>query len=237
MSVTPILKKRVSDQVFEEMKAKIAEKEWKIGEKIPSELQLMKLYGVSRISIREAIKQLMCLGLLETKQGSGTFVCSYHEPNALQSLSPILSKQDLLELLEMRRGIEIESVGLLASRATPTDTVILREICLQMEDDSITPELNSQLDMRFHIAIAKATRNKYIIDIMEVISEPLLHFFNTTAFLNFSKGNGLQRHKHILSAIENHNVQEARLIMELHLDDTMQIIANEVNTSDFLEKN
>lgn len=223
MPVSKIQKKRVSDQVFDQMKELIAGQKWEIGAKIPSEPQLMKMFGVSRISIREAIKQLVCLGLLETRQGSGTYVRSYRESALAQNFSAILSKQDLLELLEMRRAIEIESAGLAARRATEEEIDELRGLCAQMERDDLPPEMNSRLDLRFHLAIARSTKNKYIIETTEVIGEPLLRFFDTTVFLNFSKDNGLQRHKHILSAIEHHNVQEARLIMELHLDDTIKV--------------
>ncbi len=222
MAAPLVQRKRISDQVFEQMKEMIENKTWKIGEKIPSEAHLMEFFGVSRITMREAIRQLVCLGMLESRQGSGTYVCNYHE--ASFGIANIPSKQDLLLLLEVRRAIEIESASLAALRATDEDIQNLRSICEQMHQENLTLEMSSTLDRKFHNAITIAAGNKYITEIMGILTEPLFQFFNTSVFLKFAKTNGLRRHMHILSAIESHNVQEARLIMELHLNETIQIL-------------
>ena len=74
------------------------------------------------------------------------------------------------------------------------------------------------------MTLAQASKNKYIIELMSSLSEPLVQYFNTTTYRNFSRGNGLNRHRHIYEAVKAHNVEEARFIMGLHFDETMDII-------------
>lgn len=217
-------KMKVSDQVFLKMKEMIGAQSWKIGERIPPESQLMEMFDVSRISVREALRQLVCLGMLQSRQGSGTYVVSYHEKPFTQPIASILSHEDLIELLEVRRGLEIESAALAARRAEKTEIEILKNLCDEMSAENITLESNSRLDLQFHMTLAQASKNKYIIELMSSLSDPLAQYFNTTSFLNFSRGNGLNRHRHIYEAVKAHNIEEARFIMGIHFDETMEII-------------
>lgn len=235
MTVPSIQRKRISDQIFDQMKDMIENQKWKIGEKIPSEVHLMEMFDVSRITIREAIRQLVCLGMLESRQGSGTYVCSHHE--SAFGITSIPSKQDLLLLLEVRRAVEIECASLSALRATDDDIQALKSICDHMNQEGLTSEAYSALDMEFHTVIARSARNKYITEVMGVLTDPLFRFFNTSAFLRFSKTNGMRRHSHILSAIENHNAQEARLIMELHMNETIRSVDECYREKDVAEIN
>ena len=108
MQIRTIKKNSISDQVLQQMQEMIERKEWQEGSRIPSEAQLTEMFGVSRISVRDAIKQLVGLGMLESKQGSGTYVRSSDSnlPLSIRNLT-VQKKQDLLELLEFRKAIEV----------------------------------------------------------------------------------------------------------------------------------
>lgn len=237
MKIQTVKKSSVSDQVFKQIRSMIVNGEWKIGERIPSEAQLTEMFGVSRISVREAIKQLVGLGILEARQGSGTYVCSnsdrVHNPS-MANLT-IQHKNDLMNLLEVRRAIEVEAAGLAAKRATPEQVDHLREICDKSLQEGLTHEQHTELDLEFHRSIFISSNNRYICQVLDMISKPLKDFYNTALICNLNECNGPARHEQIMNAIKNHNETEARLITQFHLDDTINAVFHSDETALFKE--
>ena len=105
MPIEPIKKSNVSEEVFEQMKTLISTGEWKAGEKIQSENDLAKTFGVSRVSIRAALGRLNALGLVVSKQGEGTFVGEATIETCMNSLLPmlIIDHTQLMDVYEFRR--------------------------------------------------------------------------------------------------------------------------------------
>lgn len=106
MPIEPIKKSNVSEEVFEQMKTLISTGEWKAGEKIQSENDLAKTFGVSRVSIRAALGRLNALGLVVSKQGEGTFVGEATIETCMNSLLPmlIIDHTQLMDVYEFRPG-------------------------------------------------------------------------------------------------------------------------------------
>ena len=116
----PIKKESVRGQVFWQLREQILRRTWPPGSKLPSENDLSRTMGVSRVSIREGIQHLVSLGILETKHGEGTFVRELSGQIHFNALIPllVLDDIDILNVLEYRQIIERGTAALAAERAT-----------------------------------------------------------------------------------------------------------------------
>ena len=122
MDISAIDRKKVSDEVFEQMKKMISDQVWKEGEKIPSQHELQNMFKVSRVSIREALKKLESYGIIVTQQGRGSFVVRFEDADwfgdsALKVYQNSVDSKTIRDFMEFRRIIEIENVALAVERA------------------------------------------------------------------------------------------------------------------------
>lgn len=156
-------------QISIEIEKAIKNGTFKIGEKIPSEPDLVKTFAVSRNTIREAIQSLIQAGVLESRQGDGTYVLttSRFEANILNRLN----NSKISEVHEVRFTLEREIVKLAAQRRTKSDLTDIRK---KLEIKNLTKDSikeNSEADLEFHLAIAKASHNSIFYDLYKSISE------------------------------------------------------------------
>jgi DNA-binding FadR family transcriptional regulator len=136
---------------------------WPVGSRIPTESELARQLGVSRNTLREAVRALIHAGLLEARQGLGTFVLAVD--GVERTLTQFLGEGALVEVLEVRRGLEVEAAGLAALRRDANDLDQMRR-ALDREDEAIMAEAWSRVvdaDLDFHVAIAVATRNPVLL--------------------------------------------------------------------------
>ncbi len=218
------LRQSVSDMVFERLKRSIVAGEWKPGEKIPSENQLCKEMEVSRVSIRAAINRLSAIGLLESRQGGGTYVCAPSGAEHIGSIVPYiaLERPDRINMFEFRKIMEVESAGLAAVRADVETVNEMRRLaaCMQKAEN---PQQAALFDAEFHYMIAKATRNPIIIRVFEVLQDTYYALLKQ----NVEKMGtyGARYHHLICSAIESRDSALARQYMEEHLTTSMRLAA------------
>src|SRR5690554_2207647 len=129
MIIKPIRKTHVTEEVFLQMKQMIIDKNWKPGDKLPSEHELCELFGVSRGTIRNALQKLATLDLIETRVGEGSFIKEIDNTAPLNSLLPTVYFEDDIEaILEFRREIETGTAALAATKANKEDIKELRTI-------------------------------------------------------------------------------------------------------------
>jgi len=150
------------------------------GKRIPTETELGDVLGVSRTTIREAVVVLAHMGLLEVRQGDGTYVMATAAPGR-ESLDQRLRRAAALEVYEVRRPLEIETARLAAARRTASDVRRLREL-LAERDKLRTAGKSEQavdIDVEFHRTIAVASRNAVLADVYNAFSialrETLVH--------------------------------------------------------------
>lgn len=224
----PSLLKRLShssvkDQVFEQLKSQILQRVWVPGTKIPSENTLAKELGVSRISIREAIKMLSSLGLLHTIQGGGTYVSEYRSEVMLNPLIPMLALDltDVFDVLEYRRIVECGTVAIVVEKADADDIEKLESTYRNMQAHTEDANEFAEADLEFHLDLAKATKNPIIIKINDIIKSILINSMdNIVASLGVE--DGLNYHRWILDAIEARDCERAKSLMEEHIDRTIK---------------
>lgn len=226
-SIKSIRKNNVTETVYGQMKDAIVSGEWAVGKKIPSENELASLMGVSRISIRAAIQRLASIGLVESRQGEGTFVCELNGTQQLKSLIPViaLTKTDLRNVLELRMVVEGKTAALAAERRSEE---ILRELkdIYRRHSDSGSLEDAASLDFSFHYTIAKATGNPLIEQVFSILYDTYSKAFHDIVEA-MGKERALHFHGLIIQAIENRDARLAGEAMDEHVQETIEFLEKE----------
>ncbi|MGE5841175.1 MAG: FadR/GntR family transcriptional regulator, partial [Deltaproteobacteria bacterium] len=157
-TVTP---RRIPDMVYKQLVSLITKGHLRPGEKLPSERTMASDLGVSRQSIREAIYRATTAGLIEVRQGEGTFIISSLKGNLRQPLSILLTEQaeKVFEFLEIRKLIEGWCAGRAAEAARPADLKKMQGLLKKMEKGKPAESLWEKADLEFHSSIAVATHN------------------------------------------------------------------------------
>lgn len=167
MDIRPIKPRRVSSQVFEQLRELIYRGAFKAEQQFPPERDLAASMQVSRTSVRNAIEKLVSLGLLIQIQGQGTFVSSpeAREGNALSELMST-DEATYTDLLEVRMGLECNAAKLAATRATAQDLAAMRDCLEEMAADLATTNvISTAADTAFHMAVAFSTKNPVLLNL------------------------------------------------------------------------
>lgn len=201
-------KKSLKDQIFDQMISQIVNGVWKPGDKIPSENELASIMGVSRISVREAMQKLTAIELIETHRGKGSFVKEFTTNSYLQSLTPmlLLSKTDILYVIEYRRIIEIGIIDLFMKRSEPKDIEILKKMLQKMKKYKNNLKKYTVHDLEFHLKLYEMTKNPFIIKISNMISDILNSAMSGTVTEHGAE-EGIELHTKIIQAIEAKNTE------------------------------
>ena len=209
----------LTEQVYEDLINMIVEEDYKPGDRFPSESALCERFSVSRNTLRAALNKLQVLGLAETMKGGGTYLKEVDSDVYLNFFMPavLTSNIDLLEVMEFRRGIEVESARLAAENADVEDINELNEYivaCKENIDDMFTFETANN---NFHFGIAKASKSKMFIRI-----EMIIHKMTSTSMKKYLSKQGADidstfYHEMIMKCIIEHKPDEAAYFMDRHM--------------------
>jgi GntR family transcriptional repressor for pyruvate dehydrogenase complex len=207
----PIKHTRVSDEVVNQIKNQISEGVLKPGDRLPPERDLVKEFGVSRPSLREALNSLVAMGFLEVKE-KRTFIKSVADERMQDPLSLLIKTdiQKIFDLIEVRKALEAWAAFLAAQRATEEDIKRLEDILEEMRKAFEQGRSWEKQDADFHLGIAQATHNTIQTHIMSTIYD-LLKESMVRVFKDRSKVKKLlDQHHRMFSAIKNHSPDKAR---------------------------
>ncbi|SFT27816.1 FadR/GntR family transcriptional regulator [Paenibacillus sp. BC26] len=207
------------------------------GDKLPSVVDLAAEYGVGRSTIREALSALKAKGLLDIRQGGGTFVRA-PEPEALEAANANLKEDwlaradSLLQLLEVRKVLETGCASLAAKHRSADDLAALNETLRQMEQQLADEAFGEQADVRLHEQIVAATHNPMLIELMKSLSLRLHESMRDTRSLWFyaerqSARRLLEEHIALVEAIEQQDEALASSRMEIHLTKVEQVLRDQ----------
>ena len=194
-----------SEEVFHYLRTQVTSGSWQPGEKIPSERELGEQLGVSRVSVRAAVNRMIGIGLLNSRQGGGTYVTHM---------------MDSVSLFEFRRILECETVGLAAIRASQEEILHLQEINHAMEEASDEAEI-ARCDMEFHMGIAKASRNTLIYMVMDQFKDAFYAMFEKN--IEALGKQGADVHQEIITSMLVRDPEAAKQIMRQHLQNTERV--------------
>jgi len=222
--IPQIERKKVSSQLIEQLKELIKKGTFPPKSKLPSEKDLAKMFGVSRSPIREALSVLEASGLVESRQGEGTFVKEIHLANMLDSVTfDMIEIEQVYNLLEMRTVLETEAAAFAALRATEDDLVKIKsaldEIAENMVDDY---SIGSEADFQFHHEIVSASHNPFILQSIENLKDlykrSLNYSLKRNVGLREKREQIYQEHLKIYESIYNKDAAAAAYHMKRHLN-------------------
>jgi DNA-binding FadR family transcriptional regulator len=225
-AVRPIRRRNVSQEVVERLAAEIGIGRLRAGERLPSERDLSETYAVSRSSVREAIKTLESRGMVEGRQGKGTFVRA-QGPETLVQLPPgpaPVNEIGVRQLFQVRELLEPGIARLAAEAARPADISALRRMLESQTPRVEAGRYTSDDDARFHIRLARITDNPVLIRLLQGVMT-LLGAVREPA-LRAATGAGMKitlaGHWEVVRAIEQHDPDAAAAAMDRHLCGALQ---------------
>lgn len=220
ISIKPVKPKLVSEQVYEQLREIIFRGEIKPGEKLMPERELATALGVSRPTLKSAINKLVVTGLVEQRQGHGTFVRTPGN-NGHDTLRTALEDASLMDLLEVRIGLECTAASYAALRAVDKDLEFMKNNLEAMEKDVAQGGLGTEADVAFHMAISYATQNPVQVHLMRSFYDFLFAgIHENLSYLYEKPGNIdkiLDQHRQIYQAIQKHDPDRALETMRRHI--------------------
>ena len=223
---------RLADHVVEKLLALVQDRGLQPGQKLPAERQLAEELGVSRTSVREAIQKLVSQGVLSARRGDGTYVQSRPTAHWLQeAMQPLAGLMDAdphyrYDVLETRHALETSTAWLAAQRATAQDKAHIQrcfEVMLQHQQSGHA-ELAARADAQFHLAIAEASHNLVLVQVMHSLFTVVLSTVerNRHDMFRLSAPVTLQaltaQHQALMQAILDGEPQRARECIGEHLE-------------------
>jgi GntR family transcriptional regulator, transcriptional repressor for pyruvate dehydrogenase complex len=225
MNIKPITTKRIYQEIIRSFVDFIANEEIQIGDKLPSERELAERFGVSRPSVREALRVMQTIGLVDIKAGGGAYLTEFNLGPFLDLLAPLFLKRKNfgLELLELRRVLEVRAAELAAEQIGTADLTVLERILADMEntaDDDYDEGVRR--DVAFHKTLFESTENIVLIKGSELV--------NTLMEISIADARKLvleyaetpdqlyEEHRNIFDAIRAKDPRKAAEAMKTHLE-------------------
>ena len=231
MTVSLIDKRHISHQVYDHILDNILNGAWPPGSKLPSENELCQLFGVSRVPIREALKRFNAMGIAQTRQGEGSYVMMLTPGMFMNSLLPmlVLNRKSMMDILEYRRIVEPENAALAARNADESD---IANIAATIEAINRVgkPALEFAIaDMKFHLDIARATKNSVLFNVSNVIRDVMVSYYRKINEL-MGVDRALRYHQLIFEAIRDRDEEAARRWMHEHITTTIDDVSVKYGT-------
>ena len=223
--ITPIKKTRIAEEVADRIRVLMLDGTFPAGEPLPSERHLAERFGVSRGSIRDALRTLETIGLLETRHGQGTFP---HELSVDRLVAPLASvmayRSDLQdELLDVRRMFEPAVARVAALRATEEDLADLQRILDTQRQKLKTSQSAIVEDTAFHAILARATRNRVIMSIMATLNDLLVESRTQSLLQKGRPAGSVDGHEAVVAALRRRDAEGASQAMYNHIDQIADI--------------
>ncbi|MDR3372891.1 MAG: FadR/GntR family transcriptional regulator [Ancalomicrobiaceae bacterium] len=212
-TLTPLPSSDRVDQVARALSEHISSSGIAPGEQLPTERQLMELLAVGRSTVREGIRKLQTLGVVETRKGSGTYLLRHVSPDTIHmplSIDTAVLRDGLLQTLEVRRGIELEASALAATRATAADLAIIEGRLDEMESVHLVKGTAGREDLAFHLAIYDATHNPLFHQLLEQMREAFERFWNKPFDRPDFAARSFPFHRELFDAIRAGDADRAR---------------------------
>ncbi|MGA8108778.1 MAG: FadR/GntR family transcriptional regulator [Acidobacteriaceae bacterium] len=229
-AVTPVARTKLTTSVFEQLVSYVVKDEWKAGDRLPPERELCQQLGVARTSLREALKAMELVGMVESRVGDGTFVC----PRSEFLSRPLLwaftgsDHEELQEIMEARIIIEENLAALAATRAKPEQVDAIGRAVQLMRSSVGRGDSTLESDMAFHMAIAEAAQNSILGNAVQLLRNLLRQWIVYKLLIPEVPEAVLKRHAEIYRAIAARKPSAARNAMRLHLEETMKLLKDVV---------
>ncbi len=225
--------KRSSENVMEQIMARIEEGTLKDGDKLDSERILAMEFGVSQPCVREALRALELMGVVRVERGKGAFVL---DSNGAESRFNVWNKwahvnsTEVMEILEVRSALEAKIVGLVCSRHTEVDFSEIEGIVENMRECAQTNPSNislaTKLDMRFHVLLAELSGNKLLGSLTAMVADLISIDRRAVLSREGRLTKSAEEHYNIVNALKRGDLEKALKAMEDHITNTKNVFAD-----------
>lgn len=228
--VTPVERTKLTNSVFEQLLSYVVGGSWKPGDRIPPERELCQQLGIARTSLREALKAMELVGMLDSRVGDGTFVC----PRSEFLSRPLLwaftgtDHEELQEIMEARAIIEENLAGLAAKRGTSEQIKKIGDAVQQMRDSIARGDSILDADMAFHLAVSAAAQNGVLTNAVRLLRNLMRQWIYYKLMIPDIPEIVLKRHVAIYKAIAARKVTAASNAMRFHLEETGRLVSRVV---------
>lgn len=218
------------DKVYEGVAKQIERlilKKLRPGDKLPSERELAEMLGVSRSSIRDAIRSLELMGMVEPRQGAGTIVREFSSDSSLVNpLANALKRKEarISELLDFRKMLEPPLAARAATHVSADEISEMEEILEGQEQKLRRRESAIAEDSQFHYAIALASGNSVVLKVLDTLMDLLRDSRERSLQVEGRPQKSLAGHRRILLAIERHDARAAEAAMRQHIEEIEAIV-------------
>lgn len=219
---------RLSDRVSKTILNIIKEEKFQPGDKFHSENTLVKRLGVSRSSIREALRSLESTGWVSVRHGKGVFINTLGDRNPSASVGWLKSNRDsILEHFEIRLILDPKAAAYAAKNATEQDIVELRMICGEFQSKEALGDIDSLIlvDEKFHSAVAGCTKNNTLCVLMKTMAQSLPVGWISSLQIPGRAKKTIEEHCAVVEAITRKDQAAAEKAMVVHLGNAMREIA------------
>jgi GntR family transcriptional regulator, transcriptional repressor for pyruvate dehydrogenase complex len=228
MAFVPIRRQKIYEEIVDQIYKMLDDGEYSEGDKLPPEGALAERFAVSKTVVREALSVLKTNGVVESRPGSGNFIRRIDGGSFVSSIrTSLLNKESLIEILELRRALEVEAASLAAERANDEDIEKLFRVN-QMLKEAKTFDEAVEKDFNFHENIFNATHNSAFIRVFTSISSLIQDAIKESKIQSIKspvrQAEGVQEHIEIIKAIKEKDNSKARDTMRTHLEN------NEIKT-------
>lgn len=210
----------VTDEAILKVKSMITSGELRPGDRLPPEKELSERLGLSRSSMREAVKALEVIRVLDVKRGDGTYVTSLEPRLLLEAMSFVVDLHDddsVLELFQVRRILEPAATGLAARNMAPETTAVLRQQIGSVNDATTVEDLVDH-DIDFHSTIVRASGNAYLATLIDSLSSNTVR---ARVWRGLTQADSVSRtlseHRAIVDALERGDAELARSLAVVHI--------------------
>jgi GntR family transcriptional repressor for pyruvate dehydrogenase complex len=224
--ITPIKKMRVHEEIADRIRRLILERTLPPGRPLPSERLFAQRFGVSRGSVRDALRTLEVLGLLEMRHGQGTFPRELSVDRLVSPLSSVLTyRRDLqTELMDVRRMFEPAVARVAAMRVTDDDVADLQRVLERQRRKLAAGQSTIVEDTAFHAALARATHNRVAVRLMETLNDLLIESRKQTLRQKGRPQRSFEGHEAIVDAVRRRDPDAAESAMHQHIDRIAELL-------------
>lgn len=217
------------NKVYEDVARQIERlilKKLRPGDKLPSERELAELLSVSRSSIRDAIRSLELMGMVEPRQGAGTIVCEITSNSLANPLANALKRKEELmgELLDFRKILEPPLAARAATHASADEISEMESILKRQKEKLQVGESTIPEDSEFHYAVAMASGNSVVLKVLDILMDLLRDTRERSLQVEGRPQKSLAAHVRILEAIKRHDAEAAKAAMRRHVEDVEEIV-------------
>jgi len=232
--ITPIKKTRIAEEVADRIRVLMLDGTFSAGDPLPSERHLAERFGVSRGSIRDALRTLETIGLVETRHGQGTFPLELSVDRLVAPLASVMSyRADLQdELLDVRRMFEPAVARVAALRASEEDLSDLQRILDTQRLKLKAGQSAISEDTAFHAILARATRNRVVMSIMATLNDLLVDSRTNSLLQKGRPARSIDGHEAVVAALRRRDAEGASQAMYNHIDQIADIQLHAKKDSD-----